>query len=183
MMQFLGPNIKLIRKAAGDTQETFAARFKATKAMIVSYEIKKSRPDDYLLNKIAKFAGVSVKALETRLLDESELKLDLGEMVFPAAKGQGNASSDPIKDELIKSLRSQIELLNDVIKTSLDKIANGQISIQANLFAHTLRSAERFAKGKEQATEEEMDKIDMYASRYLDRHLSSDKAARKIGKV
>jgi transcriptional regulator with XRE-family HTH domain len=184
MLQIFGENVKLIRLVCGETQPVFGSRFNATKAMIVSYERGVARPNDLFINRLAQFAGVSVKKLMEVRLTEKDLKLDIGDMVYPAKEDKDKSSSnDYVKDELIRSLKSQVELLSEMLKSNLEKLSNGQLSIQANLFAHTLRSAERYSKGKEAETEQEMDKIDMYASRYLDRHLSSDKAARKIGKV
>lgn len=57
---------------------------------------------------------------------------------------------------------------------SLNKISRKLDSIQSQLFAHIVRSSERFSGEDPERLEREMDKIDRYAQRFLEANLKKD---------
>lgn len=65
---------------------------------------------------------------------------------------------------------------------SLSKISRKLDSIQSQLFAHIVRSSERFAGDDPERLEREMDKIDRYAQRFLEANLKKDIYGNKQGK-
>jgi len=82
-MLHLQQNIRLIRLLSEKTQPEFGKKFKATKAMIISYEKGKANPDELFISRLAKYSGVSVKDLKNKALTESDiiLKEEKGEKV------------------------------------------------------------------------------------------------------
>lgn len=72
---------------------------------------------------------------------------------------------------------------SNVADVSLSKISSKLDSIQSQLFAHIVRSSERFSGEDPQKLEREMDKIDRYAQRFLEANLKKGIYASNQDKV
>lgn len=69
-MMHLSKNIRLIRKLSKHSQTMFGELFGVTKAMIVSYESGKAKPDELFVRKLAKLASVSENQLKNEDLSD-----------------------------------------------------------------------------------------------------------------
>lgn len=98
-MFHLAQNIKLIRQLSGKTQTEFGQKLEATKAMIVSYEIGKAQPSSLFLSRLSKYAGVSVKEIESKILKEDDIDKTQLEKVFKVENvNRGTSASQILSD-------------------------------------------------------------------------------------
>lgn len=74
-MTHLSRNIKLIRSVLRKTQHEFGEQLDASKAMIVSYEKGKAKPDELFISRLCKIGGVKEDDLRNKTLVEDDLKL------------------------------------------------------------------------------------------------------------
>ena len=126
-MLHLAKNLKLIRMVAGDTQPSFGTRFNASRAMIVSYELGKAIPSDLFLTRVAQFAGVSENDLKNKELKESDIRVDIGENVFPV-KTEGKAG--PEKKDWQAEYLELLRLENDRKQKLLEMLQPNLIDVQ-----------------------------------------------------
>jgi transcriptional regulator with XRE-family HTH domain len=71
----LSKNIKLIRSVLRKTQKEFGEELDASKAMIVSYEKGKAKPDELFISRLCKMGGVKEDDLRNKALVEDDLKI------------------------------------------------------------------------------------------------------------
>jgi transcriptional regulator with XRE-family HTH domain len=74
-MLHLSENIKLIRLLSGKTQPEFGKMFDSTKAMIISYEQDRARPNSLFKKRISEYAGISIADLDNKKLRESDIHI------------------------------------------------------------------------------------------------------------
>ena len=74
-MLHLSDNIRYIRLLSGKTQTEFAELVGATKDTLYTYEKGKAKPNELVLSKISKIAGVTLEQLLEKDLKKQEIKV------------------------------------------------------------------------------------------------------------
>lgn len=123
--RFVSTNIRYIRKEMHLTQETFGMLFSCSRGNIDSYESGRVRPSVEMLNKIATHTGLSVDALTERDLSLTGSKFSPVPIGRQAATAISLDNSELLrmKDELINSLKNQLQMQQTVIDAQRETIA------------------------------------------------------------
>lgn len=109
----LAHNIKLIRNLTGTTQPEFGALFGATKAMIVSYESGKAKPDDLMLVRLAERLGLTKSEIEKKELTEKDIKAEKVELLETAIM---QARKKPKNKAIMTEGSTEIIYLESLVK-------------------------------------------------------------------
>lgn len=162
----LATNIRLIRQLSGQSQQAFGRKFGVTKAMIVSYEGGKAKPNNLFIQRLAKAAGLP----EADLLDSELREAAVNKQVLKAfLKGEKlEVQQTPIlndsqphygtlpdyREKYIQSLerensrlRADLEAIREKVLISLKGLSESERLILAMLKASLQLDVEREAKG------------------------------------
>lgn len=178
----LAKNIRLIRKLSKVTQPVFAEKFDVTKAMIVSYELGKSKPDNLFISRLSKYSDVPEADLYDTKLDEDKininklLKLFHDETVSRGTIGpiKQTVEQDSIfRDMYIQSLRDQIKANGEQIdflrrnfEISLNSLSQAAHGTAVHLKTLTWFQANIHAGGDEAKTAEVLAKLNSKAAEF-----------------
>jgi transcriptional regulator with XRE-family HTH domain len=166
-MMHLYENIKLIRLISDKTQPEFGKLFGATKAMIVSYEKGKAKPDELFIKRLAKYAGVTIHQLKHELLSEENIKVEKDEKVDNGEKKSKGAASpsniDLLAAEDFKKFRGLVFARISAVEANLralnNKVADINKLVTGETTTKTLTELEQTTREVQKMLLEELHRI------------------------
>ena len=114
-MLHLANNIKYIRLLAGKTQTEFGELIGCSKDSVYTYEKGKATPDELILSKISKIAGVTIEDLLHKDLSKREIKV-----IDPESKDMVYTLSSSDQAAKIIELEATVKALQSVIDKLLE---------------------------------------------------------------
>lgn len=157
------------------TQPDFAKVFDVTKAMIVSYERAKSKPDDVFLTRLSKYTDIPKEDLLDTDIQEENINIDKLSKLFhretvPRGTSQNfnNSYSDNknYRDLYIESLREQVEFFRRNFEFSLKSIALATHSTNAQVKTLTWYQAYTQSGGDPKKTAQVLDTLNSKMAEY-----------------
>lgn len=128
-MNHLPENIRLIRLSSKMTQAKFAEIVGANKDKIYTYEKGIAEPNEYLVGKIADYAGITIEQLYKKKLKEDDLNYTaVNYSTRPpkgtkeeAQKNQNDSEAILVYKEMVKQLQEQVKQQKELIDKLLQK--------------------------------------------------------------